>query len=40
MKKDHESWDNKGVALSALGRHEEALKTYDKANEIKPKYRL
>jgi tetratricopeptide (TPR) repeat protein len=29
---------NKGVELSELGRHEEALKAYEKAVEINPQY--
>ena len=30
------AWTNKGVSFAALGRHQEALKAYDKAIEIKP----
>jgi len=33
-----EAWHNKGIALSRLGRHEEAVASYDKAIEIKPDY--
>ena len=32
----HEAWYNRGVALSALGRKEEAIQSYDKAVDIKP----
>ena len=32
----HEAWYDRGVTLSALGREEEALTSYDKALEIKP----
>ncbi|MFQ5862912.1 MAG: tetratricopeptide repeat protein, partial [Candidatus Brocadiales bacterium] len=31
-------WLNKGVALGQLGRDQEAIKCYDKALEIDPKY--
>jgi len=34
----HEAWYNRGVALSALGRKEEAIQSYDKAADIKPDY--
>lgn len=34
--KEAERWHNKGYALHNLGRHEEALKAYEKAIEIKP----
>ncbi len=34
----HEAWYNRGVALSALGRKEEAIQSYDKAVDIKPDY--
>jgi tetratricopeptide (TPR) repeat protein len=32
------AWNNKGVALSALGRHEEAIRCFHKAIEIQPGY--
>ncbi|MDJ0707093.1 MAG: tetratricopeptide repeat protein [Leptolyngbyaceae cyanobacterium MO_188.B28] len=32
----HEAWNNRGSALSALGRKEEAIASYDKAIEFKP----
>ncbi|WP_414588282.1 CHAT domain-containing protein, partial [Scytonema sp. PCC 10023] len=36
---DYDSaWNNRGVALGNLGRHEEAIASYDKAIEIKPDY--
>ncbi len=35
---DAYAWNNKGVALSALGRHEEAIRCFDKAIEIQPEY--
>lgn len=34
---DQKAWFNKGVALDALGRHEDALQAYDKATELSPK---
>ena len=33
-----EAWNNKGIALDDLGKHEEAIKCYDKALELNPKY--
>ena len=33
---DHEAWSNRGFSLSALGRKEEAIGSFDKASEIKP----
>ncbi len=35
--KEAERWGNKRNALAALGRHEEALKAYDKAKKIQSK---
>ncbi len=32
----HESWSNRGISLSNLGRHEEAIKSYDRAISFKP----
>jgi tetratricopeptide (TPR) repeat protein len=32
------AWNNKGVALEALGRHEEAIRCFQKAIEIEPSY--
>jgi len=32
------AWNNKGNALSGLGRHKEAISCYDKALEIDPNY--
>ena len=34
----HEAWVARGVALSALGRKEEAVQSYDKALDINPDY--
>ncbi len=34
-----EAWLNKGNALDNSGKHEEAIKCYEKALEINPKYR-
>jgi tetratricopeptide (TPR) repeat protein len=31
-----DTWNNKGLALYNLGKHEEAIKWYDKALEIEP----
>jgi tetratricopeptide (TPR) repeat protein len=31
------TWMNKGIALNALGRHEEALSSYGKAIELNPR---
>ena len=37
MKSDYDSaWNNRGIALRNLGRYEEAIKSFDKALEIKP----
>jgi len=33
-----EAWYGKGVALGKLGKHEEALKCYEKAIEINPNH--
>ena len=35
---DHHAWNNRGVALSTLGRKEEAIASYDKTIEIKPSF--
>ncbi|HIQ39504.1 MAG TPA: tetratricopeptide repeat protein [Methanothermococcus okinawensis] len=35
-----EAWNNKGIALSRLGRYEEAIECYDRALEIDPKNSL
>ncbi len=32
------SWNNKGNSLKGLGRHEEAINSYEKALEIDSKY--
>jgi tetratricopeptide (TPR) repeat protein len=32
------AWFNKGIALELVGRHGEAMRSYDKAIEIKPEY--
>ena len=32
----HGAWYNRGISLSALGRKEEAIASYDKAIEFKP----
>lgn len=32
------AWNNKGSALSALGKHEEAIKAYDEAIRLDPSY--
>jgi serine/threonine protein kinase/predicted RNA polymerase sigma factor len=36
---DAHAWNNKGYALNALGRHEEALTAYDEAIRLNPEYR-
>ncbi|MEM9448798.1 MAG: tetratricopeptide repeat protein, partial [Cyanobacteria bacterium P01_E01_bin.6] len=33
-----EAWNNRGTALSDLGRYEAAIASYDKAIEFKPDY--
>ena len=34
----HYAWHSRGVSLRDLGRHEDAISSYDKALEIKPDY--
>ena len=38
LKKDVEEWNNKGIALKNLSRYDEAIKAYDKALDLDPKF--
>jgi len=38
--RDHVVWNNKGVALDSLGRHEDALGCYDKSLAANPSYEI
>ena len=35
---DSKAWYNKGLALDNLNKYDEAIKAFDKAIEINPKY--
>src|SRR5438445_6555267 len=38
--RDHVVWNNKGVALDSIGRHEDALSCYDRSIAANPAYEI
>src|SRR5207247_8583934 len=37
---DHVMWNNRGVALDGLGRHEDSIQAYTRALQRNPKYEI